>query len=146
MWMMPGSHRWGNCLEYLGTQYQKHVDGKLDFFQIADDGLFKPPADAPIRQIKPVPWPIKKGEVSFHHSLTWHGSPANKSPRPRPAIAVHYMTGEARFVKGAGHLMEQFINLPDGAPMAEAGEHFPTVCRNGVPSGVPGKLRSLVTG
>ena len=27
--------------------------------------------------------------------------------------------------------MEQFINLPEGAPMAQAGEHFPLVCKDG---------------
>src|SRR4029077_68430 len=95
------------------------------------------PADAPIRQAKAVPWPVMRGEVSFHHSLTWHGSPTNTSPRPRRAIAIHYMTGEAIYQGKRGHPMEQFITLEAGAPMSRAGDHFPIVCRNGQPVGPP---------
>jgi ectoine hydroxylase-related dioxygenase (phytanoyl-CoA dioxygenase family) len=43
-----------------------------------------------------MPWPVRKGEVSFHHSMTWHGSHENRSDRPRRAIALHFMTGDAR--------------------------------------------------
>lgn len=132
MWMVPGSHKWGNCL----THFQKlHQNPDLKFTDITKD--FTPPKDAPIQEIKPVCWPVKKGEVSFHHSLTWHGSPPNKSNRPRPAIAMHYMTSEAVFVKKANHLMAQFIDLPDGAPMSQAGPHFPVVCRDGKPLPAP---------
>ena len=72
------------------------------------------------------------------------GSPFNQSPRPRRAIAIHYMTGAACFDQSGEHLMKQFVDLPDNAPMAEAGPHFPVVCRNGEPVGVPARLR--VTG
>ena len=54
------------------------------------------------------------------------------------------MTGAARFDQSGEHLMKQFVDLPDNAPMAEAGSHFPVVCRNGEPVGVPARLR--VTG
>ena len=37
--------------------------------------------------------------------------------------------------------MKQFVELPDKAPMAEAGPHFPVVCRNGEPVGVPERLQ-----
>ena len=37
--------------------------------------------------------------------------------------------------------MKQFVELPDKAPMAEAGPHFPVVCRAGEPVGVPERLR-----
>ncbi|MBJ67784.1 MAG: phytanoyl-CoA dioxygenase family protein, partial [Gemmatimonadetes bacterium] len=70
----------------------------------------------------------------------WHGSPFNRSGRPRRAIAIHYMTGDARFDAGGDHIMKQFVDLPDGAPMDEAGAHFPSVCRGGVPVGVPAHL------
>ena len=39
---------------------------------------------------------------------------AKASPRPRRAIAIHYMTGEARFVAGGQHVMKQFVELEDG--------------------------------
>ena len=47
------------------------------------------------------------------------------------------MTGESRFVASGQHLMKQFVTLEDGEPMAEAGEHFPAVCRDGEPVGAP---------
>ena len=54
------------------------------------------------------------------------------------------MTGAARFDQGGEHLMKQFVDLPDNAPMAEAGSPFPVVCRGGEPVEVPERLR--VTG
>ncbi len=135
MWMVPGSHQWGNQIEFLRTQGQ--LTQREEFGKIQG---FTPPPEARVHKVEPRPWPVKKGEVSFHHSLTWHGSPFNRSPRPRRAIAVHYMTGEARFVASGGHPMKQFVQLEDGEPMARAGEHFPVVCRNGQPVGVPARL------
>ncbi len=93
---------------------------------------FTPPADAPIRVVEARPCPVRRGEVHFHHSMTWHGSPYNQSERKRRAIAIHYMTSEARFT-GRDHVMKQFISLAPGEPMSRAGKHFPVVCRAGVP-------------
>jgi phytanoyl-CoA hydroxylase len=129
MWMMPGSHKWGNQMPYLGTKGQ--IKELPAFSTVGED--FTVPAGSEVKQAKAVPWEVRRGEVSFHHSVTWHGSPVNKSPRPRRAIAIHYMTGAAVFAGRRGHPMEQFISLPEGAPMMEAGDHFPIVCRNGVP-------------
>ncbi|HIG54235.1 MAG TPA: phytanoyl-CoA dioxygenase family protein [Candidatus Latescibacteria bacterium] len=140
MWMVPGSHKWGNQIEFLRTQGDLSL---LDNFK--DLQGFEPPADAEIRTIEAQPRPVLCGEVSFHHSLTWHGSPFNQSQWPRRAIAIHYMTGEARFDAGGNHIMKQFVDLPDNAPMAEAGAHFPTVCRDRKPLGVPERLRATST-
>jgi ectoine hydroxylase-related dioxygenase (phytanoyl-CoA dioxygenase family) len=128
MWMVPGSHKWGEQMGYLG----KHAGRKAlaEFTQIGDD--FTPPADAPIREIRVVPCPVRRGEVHYHHSLTWHGSPMNASPRARPAVAIHYMTGAARYT-GRGHVMQQFIQVQPGEAMIHAGPHFPVVCRAGRP-------------
>lgn len=137
MWMVPGSHKWGNQIEFLRTQGDLSL---LDNFK--DLQGFVPSTDAEIRTIEAQPRPVLCGEVSFHHSLTWHGSPFNQSQRSRRAIAIHYMTGEARFDAGGNHIMKQFVDLPDNAPMAEAGAHFPLVCRDGKPLGVPERLRA----
>jgi hypothetical protein len=72
--------------------------------RIGDD--FTGPPGAAISQSRPVPWPVKRGEVSFHHSLTWHGSPTNTSPRPRRAeiepCALHTsMSGQVVVVSPA---------------------------------------------
>lgn len=137
MWMVPGSHNWGNQIEYLRTQ--GHLTQREEFGSLEG---FAPPAGAEIAVVEARPWPVKKGEVSFHHSLTWHGSPANRSPRPRRAIAIHYMTGEARYDAKGEHPMKQFVTLKDGAPMAQAGPHFPQVFQQGQPGGLPGHLRN----
>lgn len=137
MWMVPGSHRWGNQIEFLRTQ--RHLEDLADFSAIEG---FEPPDGTDVTEVRPRPWPVRRGEISFHHSLTWHGSPHNTSGRPRRAIAIHYMTGEARFDAGGNHVMKQFVELPDGAPMAGAGPHFPVVCRSGQPVGAPERLGS----
>lgn len=130
MWMVPGSHAWGDVDAYLG-QFGDLTDlGRFD--AVGRD--FTPPADAPIRAVKAVPCPVRRGEVHFHHSLTWHGSPTNRSDRPRRAIAIHYMTSEARYT-GRRHVMQRFITLETGEPMGKAGPHFPVVCRGGEPVG-----------
>ena len=136
MWMVPGSHKWGDQIDFLRTQ--NHLGQREDFDKIQG---FTPPAGSPIEEVRAEPWPVKKGEVSFHHSLAWHGSPFNRSERPRRAIAIHYMTGEARFEASGEHPMKQFVELEDGAPMAEAGEHFPHVCRDGEPVDLPEYLQ-----
>ena len=138
MWMMPGSHKWGNQMDHLATK--QNLKEVADFGEVGAG--FVVPADSPIQEAKAIPWPVKRGEVSFHHSVTWHGSPTNKSTRPRRAIAIHYMTGAAYFAGPRGHPIEQFIHIPEGAPMMQAGEHFPIVCRDGVPV-KPVKLLSV---
>jgi ectoine hydroxylase-related dioxygenase (phytanoyl-CoA dioxygenase family) len=127
MWMVPGSHRWGNQQELLNTRRDLTT---LEGFDKVGEG-FEPPADAPIREVRPIPWPVRRGELSFHHSLTWHGSPKNRSTRPRRAIAIHYMTPEAVFVAGSSHVMAKYAEVGDGEPMSQAGPHFPIVCRGG---------------
>jgi phytanoyl-CoA hydroxylase len=69
--------------------------------------------------------PVKKGEVHFHHSLTWHGSHANTSGRPRRAIALHFMTDETRYVAAGQHCMKPFVEVADGEKLR--GKHFPLV-------------------
>ncbi len=137
MWMVPGSHKWGNQIEFLRTQ--EHL---RELEEMGDISGFTPPPGAEIGAVRPQPRPVARGEVSFHHSLTWHSSPTNASQRPRRAIAIHYMTGKARFVAAGGHLMGEFVDLEDGELMSAAGEHFPLVCKNGEPTGPPRRLKS----
>ena len=94
-----------------------------------------PPVD-PALTVAARACPVKRREVHFHHSLTWHGSPENNSARPRRAVAIHYMTSEARFT-GREHPMRQFIGVGAGGKMLEAGPHFPVVCRHGEPVAPP---------
>jgi hypothetical protein len=132
MWMVPGSHKWGDNNRYLrGFHHLKSLD---EFGEIGND--FTAPEHAEVRELKAVPRPVKRGEVHFHHSLTWHGSPMNPSQRPRRAIAIHFMTSEARYT-GRPHAMQKFIEVEVGEPMLNAGPHFPVVCKDGQPVELP---------
>lgn len=109
MSMVPGSHTWGDHQDFLRT---------LDDYNAM-------PAEYQGHPVRVVRCPVKKGEVHFHHALTWHGSHRNTSGRPRRAVALHYMTGDTRFVASGQHVMKQYVLAADGAPMQ--GEHFPVV-------------------
>jgi phytanoyl-CoA hydroxylase len=109
MSMVPGSHLWGNSIEFL--------QGLPDFSAMpkSHDG----------HEIEVCRVPVKKGEVHYHHCLTWHGSHANQSGRPRRAIACHYMTEKTHFVASGNHLMKRFVEVSDGQKLE--GAHFPLV-------------------
>jgi len=98
MSMVPGSHLWGNNIDFLHTL--KSFDDMPETFEG--------------HELKVHVCPVKKGCVHFHHALTWHGSSANTSGRPRRAIALHYMGNDTRFVAAGNHPMKQFITVPDG--------------------------------
>jgi phytanoyl-CoA hydroxylase len=109
MSMVPGSHSWGNHIDFLGT---------LPNFEAMPDRFEE-------HAIEVRACPVRKGEVHFHHALTWHGSNANRSARPRRAIALHFMTDQTRFVASGEHVMKPFVEVSDGEVMQ--GAHFPVV-------------------
>lgn len=119
MWMVPGSHLWG-----------PHRGGTIgtdpDTFAPLPDRSLLPAGVEPV----PVPCPVRKGHVLFHHCLTWHGSPPNRAERGRPAIAVHYMPGYTRYQpSGRTHLVEKRVEVRPGELLR--GAHFPTVWERG---------------
>ncbi|WP_081692261.1 phytanoyl-CoA dioxygenase family protein [Planktothrix agardhii] len=80
--MIDGSHLWSDP---NGTpQWFSHF-AKSDRTEQEDILM----AYAQGRPIQKVPMNMKKGQVSFHHCLTFHGSPSNTSNQPRIAIAFH---------------------------------------------------------
>ncbi|MEF3308470.1 phytanoyl-CoA dioxygenase family protein [Paenibacillus sp. GYB004] len=113
MWMVPGSHKWGN--------HMKHLASTKEFKPYHKQPELLPP-DAVIQA---VPFEIKKGQVGYHHCLTWHGSPHNRSQMKRRAIAVHYMPGHTRYEPASGHVMHEYVEVKPGEILA--GEHFPVV-------------------
>lgn len=115
MSMVPRSHLWGNAISFLHTL--KHFDDIRQTREWAG------------HPVEIVTCPVRKGEVHYHHSMTWHGSHANTSDRPRRAVALHYMTDETRYVAGGEHCMKQFVppTLRDGDVMT--GDAFPVVFR-----------------
>ena len=110
MSMVPGSHRWGD---------------QLDFLHHSVTDFAKLPKDFQGHSVQAVPCPVGKGEIHFHHPLTWHGSPANRSSRPRRAIALHYMSERALFEPSGQHPMKPFVSVAGGEPVR--GESFPLI-------------------
>ena len=109
MSMVPGSHLWGDNIDFLHT---------LEDFQSMPETFDN-------HRIRVIRCPVRKGEVHFHHALTWHGSHANTSGRPRRAVALHYMTGETRYVAAGQHVMKEYVEVEDGEVMQ--GAAFPKV-------------------
>jgi ectoine hydroxylase-related dioxygenase (phytanoyl-CoA dioxygenase family) len=109
MYMVPGSHLWGNQQRYLDTLPE---GGEL-------------PAEFEGHPLHFIMCPVKKGHVHFHHSLTWHGSGKNHSSRPRRAIAIHLMTERTTFDANGDHIMKAFISVQHGEVLK--GDAFPQV-------------------
>ena len=113
MSMVPGSHRLGNRIDFL------HAIPTFDAMAASCDGV-----PLAVRAC-----PVPRGHVHFHHALTFHGSGANRSGRPRRAIALHFMTGETRFVGSGDHLLKPFVTVADGDLLV--GDKFPLVWDGG---------------
>lgn len=109
MSMVPGSHLWGDQIDFLCTL--KNYEAMPNSFSG--------------HEIKVIRCPVQRGEVHYHHALTWHGSHVNNSNRPRRAIAMHYMTQESRYVASGQHIMKPYVEVADGELMG--GQYFPLV-------------------
>jgi len=101
MYMVPGSHKWGN----QQAELDKIPHGS------------HPPESFEGHDVHFMMCPVKRGHVHFHHSLTWHGSGTNHSNRPRRAIAIHFMTDRTTFDVSGEHIMKKFISVPNGAKL-----------------------------
>lgn len=109
MSMVPGSHRWGNQIEFLHS---------LADYEAMPESWEGHPLE--VRRC-----PVGKGHVHFHHGLTWHGSHANTSGRPRRAIAFHFMGPDTTYVAAGNHVMKPYVTVADGDKLQ--GEMFPLV-------------------
>jgi len=113
MSMVPRSHLWGNQINWL--------------HELKDFGAM--PAAFEKHPITVQPCPVRQGRVHFHHSLTWHGSPENRSGRPRRAIALHFMSNRTIYNALQTHVCESLIASEDGQPVA--GKRLPVVWQDG---------------
>jgi len=112
MKMVPGSHEWGSdAIKYL------HTLKEFDDMERVHEWEGRP--------VRVLACPVARGEVHFHHSLTWHGSGPNKSGRPRRAIAVHYATDQTKYLARGGHVMKKFVNVAENETLK--GDAFPLV-------------------
>ena len=115
--VLSGSHRWPTSagLEAL-RQTRTFVSDDYDALhqQLQALGL---PFDLTMIE-------LSKGEVSFHHPLTYHSSGVNRSDRTRAAISVHFQDGKNHYRASAdssgaaqSYVHDQFVRrLPNGDP------------------------------
>jgi ectoine hydroxylase-related dioxygenase (phytanoyl-CoA dioxygenase family) len=75
LYYVPGSHKW-NLLPITG------LAGDMNEIMTVLDEEQK-------QAFRPVPVELKRGQCSFHHPLTVHGSYENRSDRPRRATLVN---------------------------------------------------------
>lgn len=104
MSMVPGSHKWGCAREDL--------EKIVDFTSLPETYLD--------HDVYPILCPVPAGYVHFHHPLTWHGSPVNKSNKPRRAIAIHFATENACLSREGQHVMRRFATCSPGEQLTGA--------------------------
>lgn len=79
---MDGSHRW----DTLGLDFHEgDLAGQEAVLAAAGHEIVKVPAV------------LKRGQISFHHCRTVHGSGANHSPGPRRSLAIHLQPDSNRY-------------------------------------------------
>jgi hypothetical protein len=117
--MIDGSHRWREIgRDDSMTRHFADRDGSDLDRVLAENAAYN---DAEVTKI---PMIIPKGHMSFHHCRTYHGSPSNRSPRPRRAISFHLQDGDnayREFALSNGEVLAYnhdvvVRRLPDGRP------------------------------
>ena len=106
---VPGSHRW-DLLPITGLAGDMHA-----IREVLDDEQWAAFS-------KPVAVELKKGECTFHHGLTIHGSFENRSERPRRATVINAFLDGTRSDSDEP-LLAGVPSVPKGQPMG--GQFFP---------------------
>ncbi len=106
---VPGSHRW-DLLPITGLAGDMHA-----IREVLDDQQWAAFS-------KPVAVELKKGECTFHHGLTIHGSFENRSERPRRATVINAFLDGTRSDSDEP-LLAGVPSVPKGQPMG--GQFFP---------------------
>jgi len=75
-----------------------------------------------IKEFKPLPIELRKGEASFHHPLMVHGSFGNKTDRPRRAVVIN-LFADGVMSASDEPLLQGIPAIPVGQKMA--GQFFP---------------------
>ena len=98
MRFVVGSHRWG------------HLRDSSDFhgqdIEAIKHGIEVPDGESWTE----IPALMKAGGLSLHHCLTFHGSTANSSGRPRRSLAIHLRTQNSRPVNNERKGLARFID------------------------------------
>ena len=131
--MVDGSHRWQEIgQEDSVTRHFAERSGSDLERMLAENAAYNN------AEVVKVPMVIPKGHMSFHHCRTYHGSAANRSPRPRRAVSFHLQDGEnayRKFVLSTGETLAYnhdvlVRRLPDGRPDYSDPDYCPGVWRH----------------
>lgn len=96
---LPGSHRW----DIAGLDFFCDDAEALDSAIVAQG--FDP---------TPVVPSIRRGQVSFHHCRTVHGSSVNRGTAPRRSLAIHLQPTDNHWRPGATHANDTLVRTdPD---------------------------------
>lgn len=122
--VIDGSHKWSGLDHFRGF-------GQSDL-SVLTDQLQQYGITAPIKEI---PLTLRKGQVSFHHCWTIHGSYPNHSQRERLAIAVHLQDASNQYRPYRNdqgqdiHMFDEQLcrTLPNGDPDFSDPNIFPVL-------------------
>jgi ectoine hydroxylase-related dioxygenase (phytanoyl-CoA dioxygenase family) len=110
---VPGSHKWPDLPK-------PELTGELE--------AIKSVLPAEIReQFKPVCAELKKGESSFHHARTMHGSGRNETSIPRRATVINVVL-DSVMSDSDEPLLQGVPPIPKGTKLN--GQFFPLLCRS----------------
>lgn len=99
------SHQWG------------YLKGRSDFAaQEQNMDSWRQELESQGRMWHEVPNLLPAGGISFHNHLTFHGSKANYSGRPRRSLAIHMRTENSAPLSEPNHLTS-YLNDPDVCPI-----------------------------
>ena len=131
--MIDGSHRWREIGsdDSMTRHFAERESSDLERV-LAENAAYNNAG------VVKVPMIIPKGHMSFHHCRTYHGSLANRSPRPRRAISFHLQDGDnahREFMLSNGEVLAYnhdalVRRLPDGRPDYSDPDFCPVVWRN----------------
>lgn len=119
MMVLDGSHRWeGN--------------DQLEFFHHPKLEEIAEHIQRPAGEMKAVPLLLERGQVSYHHCRTIHGSQPNRSDRPRVALAVHMQDADNHYEPNVDEHGKLLSHLNDFVVRKDAEGHpdydDPDVC------------------
>ena len=89
------------CLRYISGS---HNEGMLPHFPMENETYNMIPNQDRVDLAKEELAPVHKGGVVFHHGYTLHSSSRNYSDRWRRGYATHWITADAKRIKGQGDL------------------------------------------
>ena len=107
--LIRGSHRWGKWFNVVDFKAQKDETQDLDKM---------PDIEADRSRFDIVHYDMEPGDCILFSELTVHSSPANRSPRPRHGLALHYAGDDSRYV------MRSYTRKPPYDPGIKPGDPF----------------------